>query len=157
MFYLQYLRNLCTVFHVLFTLPPTTHKSSCLSVLCKYVAHARDLERHGENPTALAARNSSCIISRISLCTTGCYGADGPRSLRIILPCAPELSHFSHVWLFATLWTVVHQTPLPMEQVAMPFPQLRDQTRVSYVSALAGDSLSLAPPGERNLSLHPEI
>ena len=39
----------------------------------------------------------------------------------------------------------------------MPFPQLRDQTRVSYVSALAGDSLSLAPPGEPEPSLHPEI
>ena len=24
------------------------------------------------------------------------------------------LSHFSHVWLFATLWTVAHQTPLSM-------------------------------------------
>ena len=53
----------CTVFHVLFTFPPTIHKSPCLPVLCRYVAHARDLERHGENPTALAARNSSCIIS----------------------------------------------------------------------------------------------
>ena len=25
------------------------------------------------------------------------------------------LSHFSHVWLFATLWTVAHQAPLSME------------------------------------------
>ena len=25
------------------------------------------------------------------------------------------LSHFSHVWLFATLWTVAHQDPLSME------------------------------------------
>ena len=24
------------------------------------------------------------------------------------------LSHFSHVWLFVTLWTVAHQAPLPM-------------------------------------------
>ena len=27
---------------------------------------------------------------------------------------ACRLSHFSHVWLFATLWTVVHQAPLSM-------------------------------------------
>ena len=39
----------------------------------------------------------------------------------------------------------------------MPCPQLRDQTPVSYASALAGDSLSLAPPGEPDPSLHPEI
>ena len=70
----------------------------------------KDMER---TPTALAARNSSCIISRISLCTTDCYGADGPQSLWIILPCACEVSLFSHVWLFGTLWAVVHQTPLP--------------------------------------------
>ena len=25
------------------------------------------------------------------------------------------LSHFSHDWLFVTLWTVTHQAPLPME------------------------------------------
>ena len=27
---------------------------------------------------------------------------------------AHMLSHFSYVWLFATLWTVIHQAPLPM-------------------------------------------
>ena len=29
-----------------------------------------------------------------------------------ILPCAAVLNHFSHVQLFATLWTVVHEAPL---------------------------------------------
>ena len=59
------------------------------------------------------------------------------------------LSHFSHVQLFATLWTVAHQAPLTvhgilqariLEWVAMPssrgsFP-LRDQTHVLYVSCI---------------------
>ena len=37
------------------------------------------------------------------------------RFLVILVPlvvCACMLNHFSHVWLFATLWTVAHQTPL---------------------------------------------
>ena len=29
--------------------------------------------------------------------------------------CACELSHFSHVWLFATLWNVARQAPLSMD------------------------------------------
>ena len=29
-------------------------------------------------------------------------------------PCACVLSHFSRVWLFATLWTIAHQAPLSM-------------------------------------------
>ena len=52
------------------------------------------------------------------------------------------LGHFSHVWLFATLWTVAHQTPVPgilqariLEWVAIPFSrgssQPRDWTQVS--------------------------
>ena len=28
--------------------------------------------------------------------------------------CACMLGHFSHVWLFATLWTIAHQAPLSM-------------------------------------------
>ena len=55
------------------------------------------------------------------------------------------LSHFSRVWLCATLWTVAHQTPLFMgilqailEWVAMSFSrgssQPRDWTYVSYIS-----------------------
>ena len=58
------------------------------------------------------------------------------------------LSQFSHVQLFATLWTVACQTPLSigilqariLERVAMPtyreFTQPRDQTLVSYVSLI---------------------
>ena len=59
---------------------------------------------------------------------------------------ARMLSHFSHVQLFATLWTLAHQVPLSMgtlqarmlEWVVMPFSRgsspVRDQTRVSYIS-----------------------
>ena len=42
------------------------------------------------------------------------------------------LSHFNHVWLFVTLWTVTHQTSLPMEYCRqeywseLPCPLLED-------------------------------
>ena len=35
------------------------------------------------------------------------------QSMWSLLACACILSHFSHIWLFVTLWTVVHQAPLP--------------------------------------------
>ena len=62
--------------------------------------------------------------------------------------CACTLSHFSHVQLFATLWTVAHQAPLSMgfsrqrilEWVAMPSSRgssrPRDRTHVSYISCI---------------------
>ena len=46
--------------------------------------------------------------------------------------CACVLSHFSHVWFFATLWTVLRQAPLSMGfsrqeyWSGLPFPSLRD-------------------------------
>ena len=67
------------------------------------------------------------------------------------------LSRFSHVWFFATLWTVTHQAPLSMgflqartlEWVAMPSSresfQPRDWTQVSHMAA---DSLPSEPKGE---------
>ena len=72
--------------------------------------------------------------------------------------CMP--SCFSHVQLFATLWTVAHQAPLSMEilqarileSVAMPsfggssWP--RDWTHVSYGSHTAGRFLPAEPPGK---------
>ena len=60
--------------------------------------------------------------------------------------CACTLSHFSHVQLFASLWTVAHQAPLSMgfsrqrilEWVAMPSSRgssrPRDRTHIPYVS-----------------------
>ena len=64
------------------------------------------------------------------------------------------LSRFSHVWLFATPWTVAHQVPLSMGiiqarllgWIAMPSSwgssQPRDWTCFSMAHALWGDSLS---------------
>ena len=63
------------------------------------------------------------------------------------------LSHFSHVRLFATLWTVARQAPLSMgfsrqeywSGLLFPSPggssRPRDQTRVSCVSCIAGGQL----------------
>ena len=59
-----------------------------------------------------------------------------PRGLFIYLllgcVCMCVLSHFNHVWLCATLWTVAHQTPLSMRfsrqeyQSGLPCPPLWD-------------------------------
>ena len=71
------------------------------------------------------------------------------------------LSHFSHIWLFETPWTVVHQAPLSMGfsrqeyWSGLPCPprvssQSRDQTWVSCVSCTAGENvlfLLLSHPG----------
>ena len=67
------------------------------------------------------------------------------------------LSHFSHVRLFMTLWTVACQAPLSVEYsrqeywsgLACPspgdFPNPRDQTQVSYI---AGSFFNTEPPGK---------
>ena len=61
--------------------------------------------------------------------------------------CTCVLSHFSHVWLFATLWPVAHQAPLIfqvkiLEWVAMSSfrgsSQPRDGTCISMSPAFAG-------------------
>ena len=58
------------------------------------------------------------------------------------------LSRFSHIQVFATLWTEARQTPLPMRSrqgywwVALLCSQgssrLKDRTRISYVPVFAG-------------------
>ena len=70
--------------------------------------------------------------------------------------------HFSHVWLFATRWTVAHQAPLSMEfsrqeyWSGLPFPppgHLPDPGTepMSLMSlALASRSSLLVPPGKPN-------
>ena len=64
-------------------------------------------------------------------------------------------SCFSHVQLFATLWTVAHQAPLSMEilqarilewlaiSFSREFSRPKDQTHVSYISCWQAGSLSL--------------
>ena len=70
------------------------------------------------------------------------------------------LSLFSHIQLFATLWTVAHQAPLSMgfsRQESwsgwpctppgdLPDPEIKPETLMS--PALAAGSLTLAPPGK---------
>ena len=81
--------------------------------------------------------------------------------------CACMLSWFSHVWLFETLWTLAHHTPLSMgfcrqenwsEWVAMPSSkgssQPRDWTPVSCVSCLAGRFFTTEPPGKLQCRRH---
>ena len=96
----------------------------------------------------------NCEISRVNLKKIEWrFGIESPpkNSFDILhLLCCAVLSHFSHVWLFATLWTVAHQAPLSMrifqarilEWVAMPSSRgpsrPRDQTYASYVSCAAG-------------------
>ena len=76
-----------------------------------------------------------------------------------------KLSHFRHVRLFATLWTVVCQAPLPMGfsrqeyWSGLPFPtpgDLPDQVIncVSYLLHWEVDSLPLAPPGKTCVRLN---
>ena len=66
----------------------------------------------------------------------------------------------SHVWLFATLWTVAHQAALSMEfsrqehWSGLPFPlpgefsQPRDRTLSLASPALAGRFFTTVPPGK---------
>ena len=69
-------------------------------------------------------------------------------SIKCFLSCCAVPSHFSHVWLFANLWTIAHQAPLVhgilqagiLEWVAMPSSRRcswpKDWTRTSYVSCI---------------------
>ena len=78
-----------------------------------------------------------------------------------------QLSHFSCVWLFATLWAVAHQAPLsmgfsrPKYWSGLPCPPAEDlpdpgiEPKSLKSPALAGDSLPRVPPGKPHPSLHP--
>ena len=68
------------------------------------------------------------------------------------------LSHFSHVWLCATLWTVAHQAPLPMgfsrqeywnglprpPPADLPYPGIEPTSLMPL--ALAGKSFTTSTP-----------
>ena len=67
------------------------------------------------------------------------------------------LSHFSHVQLFATPWTVAHQAPLPMGfsrqeyWSELPFPSPGDLPHPGIeprAPILQADSLPSKPPGK---------
>ena len=75
------------------------------------------------------------------------------------------LSRFSHVQLFGTLWTRVHQVPLSMGFSRQEYgsgspcpppgdlPDPRDRTRVSCLLHWQAGSLPLAPPIFREMSV----
>ena len=74
------------------------------------------------------------------------------------------LSCFSHVWLFANLWTVAHQAPLSMgfsrqehwSGLSCPPPGDLPKPGIRPLSpALAASSLPLAPPGNSLKSIQP--
>ena len=77
-----------------------------------------------------------------------------------------ELSHFSCVQLFASLWTVVHQALLSMQispgkntgvgchALLQGIFSTRDQTQVSCVSCITGRFFITEPPGKPPLSHH---
>ena len=91
-------------------------------------------------------------ISSTSMCHTQfqtCFNSTIPyinsKKCVCVCVCVCVLSHFSHIQLFATLWTVTCQAPLSMgilqtrtlEWIAMPFSrgssQPRDRTQVSCI------------------------
>lgn len=77
--------------------------------------------------------------------------------------CVHVLSHFSHVWLFVTLWTVVYQAPLSTgfsrqgywSELPCPppgdCPDPGNQIHISYVSALAGGFFTTSALWEAHL------
>ena len=80
------------------------------------------------------------------------------------------LSHFTHVWLCATLWTIACQAPLSMRfsrqeyWSGLPFPPPRDLPNpgikpASFMSNLQwqGGPLPLVPPGKPPWYLPPDI
>ena len=67
------------------------------------------------------------------------------------------LSHFNHVWLFVTLWTVTHQTSLSMEysrqeywsELPIPFPGFLPNPGIEPGSPeLQAVSLTMEPLGK---------
>ena len=74
-----------------------------------------------------------------------------------------ELFHFSHVQLFATLWTVAEQAPLSvgilqarrLEWIAMPSSRGSSQPRDrSLTSCITDGSFTTEPQGKNNLYLY---
>ena len=79
------------------------------------------------------------------------------------------LSHFSRVWLFATLWTVAHQASLFMGfsrqeyWSGLPCPPSEDHPNLGIrltcacVSCIAGWLFPTEPPGKPGMSTHSNI
>ena len=74
-------------------------------------------------------------------------------------PCLCMLSHFSHIWLFVTLWTVTHQAPLSVEfsrqehWSGLPCPLPGDLPDILHLLHWQPGSLPLEPPDSMDMSL----
>ena len=73
------------------------------------------------------------------------------------------LSHFNHVWLFATLWTIAHQASLSMgfsrqeywSALLFPLPGIKPEFLLS--SHWQVGSLPLVPPGKPSKKICTDI
>ena len=84
--------------------------------------------------------------------------------LKTTIHCEVKVKLLSHVWLFATPWTVVHQVPPSMGfsrqeyRRGLPFPSpgnLPDPGIKPRSPALQADALTSEPPGKPMLIEHP--
>ena len=90
----------------------------------------------------ILARTYSMIIDRICERGQPCFVSDlGEESIQFYNIHACVQSHFSHVWLFATLWMVAQQTPLSM-----------GFSRQAYWSRLLCPSLGDLPDRDQTLA-----
>ena len=102
-----------------------------------------------------------CVCVCLCVCVCVCvhtytYGGELMKQILVIfLACV--LSHFSHVRLFETLWSIAHEAPLsmgfPRQEFwsGLPFPSPGDLPNpgVEPVSpALAGGFFTTKPPGK---------
>ena len=96
---------------------------------------------------------------RLHTCSFSLYPYPFLYLLYLLYLCVCMLSHFSHVWLFATLWTIALQTPLSMGFSRQEYwngchalLQGLFLTKGKYLWFLCSlhwqaDSLPIAPPG----------
>ena len=101
----------------------------------------------------------SPFIEKTILSPLGCFCSSNFPLLWYLGLCVCVLSHFSHVWLFATLWTVARQAPLPMgffrqecwSGLPFPSPGALPDPGIKLMSPAAPslhmDSLPLSHPG----------
>ena len=124
-----------------------------------------------EGATAASDYQSLSVCVCVCVCVCVSIGSERIRHNWVTKhsTCADLLSHFSRVQLFATLWTVAHQGPLPMgfsrkeHWNGLPCPPPGDflsQTsnwHLSYLLRWQAHSLPLAPPGKPNIYIDIDI
>ena len=140
-----FIRKLCSIYQIynIYQIQYAYALLFCNSIFrhlpwIKYIqCMKRYIYNHDHYSINFSNHNFFFSIGKICLCVLGC---------------------FSHVWLFATLWTIACQPPLtrgPFRQEywsAMPSSRgsfwPRDQTQVSCSSYIAGGFFTAEPPGK---------